>query len=84
VQVGLLPAGAAHAVPVDVVVARELHVIGSHGMAAHDYPAMLALVASGRLRPDLLGTARIGLDEAPAALAGVGERSPVGITGIRP
>jgi alcohol dehydrogenase len=84
VQVGLLPAGAAHAVPVDVVVARELHVIGSHGMAAHDYPAMLALVASGRLRPDLLVTDRIGLDEAPAALAGMGERSPVGITVIRP
>ena len=42
----------------DLVIARELEILGSHGMAAHDYPEMLALVAAGRLaratwsRPD--------------------------------
>jgi len=82
VQVGLLPE--APRVPMDLVIARELELLGSHGMAAHAYPAMLALVESGRLRPDRLVTARIGLEEAPAALAAMTDASPAGITVIRP
>ena len=73
VQVGLLPDGA-H-VPMDLVVAGELEVLGSHGMAAHAYPELLALVASGRLRPDLLVTRTLALPEAAEALADVG-RAP--------
>jgi len=68
VQVGLLLDPAGTALPMDVVVAHELEVYGSHGMAAADYPAMLDLVTSGAVRlHDLVG-AVIGLDEAPAAL----------------
>jgi D-arabinose 1-dehydrogenase-like Zn-dependent alcohol dehydrogenase len=78
VQVGLLPAGTG--VPMDQVVARELELVGSHGMAAHSYPELLALVASGRLRPDLLVTREISLDEAADALATVG--SVPGVTVI--
>ncbi len=70
VQVGLLPDGA-H-VPMDLVVARELAVLGSHGLAAHAYPPLLELVAAGRLGPDLLVTRELGLEEAGAALADVG------------
>ena len=47
-------------------------------MAAHAYPAMLDLVARGSLRPDLLVTRQIGLQEAGEALREVG-RAP-GIT----
>jgi alcohol dehydrogenase len=62
VQVGLLPE--APAVPMGVVIARELEVLGSHGMAAHSYGRLLALgLPIGRLV-----TRRIGLDEAPGAL----------------
>jgi alcohol dehydrogenase len=62
VQVGLLPE--APPVPMDVVIARELQVLGSHGMAAHAYGRLLALdLPIGRLV-----TRRIALDEAPAAL----------------
>ena len=70
VQVGLLlgPA-AAPPVPMDLVIARELEIYGSHGMAARDYPAMLAQVADGTLRPGLLVGQVIGLDQAGAALA---------------
>jgi D-arabinose 1-dehydrogenase-like Zn-dependent alcohol dehydrogenase len=82
VQVGLLPEPPR--VPMDLVIARELEVLGSHGMAAHAYPEMLALVEAGRLRPDELVTARIGLDDAPAALAAMGEAAPAGVTLIRP
>jgi alcohol dehydrogenase len=73
VQVGLLPpAQGRPAVPMDLVVARELQVLGSHGMAAHTYPAMLGLIAAGRLRPQALVTHELALDEAGAALAAVG------------
>jgi alcohol dehydrogenase len=82
VQVGLLPD--APRVPMGLVIGRELEVLGSHGMAAHAYPEMLALVAAGRLRPDRLVTSRIGLEEAPRALAAMSDASPVGITVIRP
>ena len=70
VQVGLLLADHARtALPMDRVVAWELEVYGSHGMAAHEYPAMLEQVSSGRLAPDRLVARTIGLDEAGAALA---------------
>jgi D-arabinose 1-dehydrogenase-like Zn-dependent alcohol dehydrogenase len=73
VQVGLLPpAQGRPAVPMDLVVARELQVLGSHGMAAHTYPALLGLIAAGRLRPQALVTRELALDEAGAALAAVG------------
>ena len=38
----------------NLVIARELEIYGSHGMAARDYPAMLRMVADGTLRPGLL------------------------------
>jgi alcohol dehydrogenase len=82
VQVGLLPEPPR--VPLGLVVARELEVLGAHGMAAHAYPEMLALVAAGRLRPGELVGARIGLDAAPAALAAMSEGSPDGVTVIEP
>jgi D-arabinose 1-dehydrogenase-like Zn-dependent alcohol dehydrogenase len=74
VQVGLLPPSLGEpAVPMSRVISLELEILGSHGMAAHAYDEMLALVASGRLRPDRLVTRHIGLDEAGAALAAMGE-----------
>jgi D-arabinose 1-dehydrogenase-like Zn-dependent alcohol dehydrogenase len=73
VQVGLLPPALGRPeVPMELVIARELAVLGSHGMAAADYPAMLSLIAAGRLRPDLLVTRELPLEDAGAALAAVG------------
>jgi D-arabinose 1-dehydrogenase-like Zn-dependent alcohol dehydrogenase len=83
VQVGLLPPGGT-AVPMDRVVAYELEILGSHGMAAHAYPEMMRQVSAGALRPDLLVTSVIGLDDAPAALAALSEGSGPGITVITP
>ncbi|WP_163509794.1 zinc-dependent alcohol dehydrogenase family protein [Fodinicola acaciae] len=82
VQVGLLPDGAN--LPMSRVVAYELSITGSHGMAAHAYDPMLTLVATGRLRPDLLITRTVSLDEAPRALVGMSEGSPTGVTMIAP
>jgi D-arabinose 1-dehydrogenase-like Zn-dependent alcohol dehydrogenase len=76
VQVGLLLGPASTPpLPMDLVVARELEVYGSHGMAAQDYPPMLDLIAAGRLDPRQLVGAVIGLDEAGAALAAMDEVS---------
>jgi D-arabinose 1-dehydrogenase-like Zn-dependent alcohol dehydrogenase len=73
VQVGLLLDPSGTALPMDLVVAHELEIHGSHGMAAADYPAMLALVTTGAVRlHDLVG-AVISLDEAPAALMAMDE-----------
>jgi alcohol dehydrogenase len=83
VQVGLLPRPPR--VPIDLVIARELELLGSHGMAARAYPELLALVAAGRLRPGDLVTREIGLDDVPAALVAMGEPGrPAGVTVIRP
>jgi len=68
VQVGLLLDGPTP-LPMDRVVAWELELYGSHGMAAHEYAAMLARVVAGELDLDRLVGAVIGLDEVPAALA---------------
>jgi D-arabinose 1-dehydrogenase-like Zn-dependent alcohol dehydrogenase len=81
VQVGLLLGQASTPpLPMDRVVAQELEVYGSHGMAAADYPAMLDLVADGTLRPDRLVGEVIGLESAGAALAAMD--LPATATGI--
>ncbi len=68
-QVGLLLGDAASPpLPMDLVLAHELEIYGSHGMAAHEYPAMLALIEDGALQPERLVGSVISLDEAPDAL----------------
>ncbi|MFJ9560648.1 zinc-dependent alcohol dehydrogenase family protein [Streptomyces fuscichromogenes] len=85
VQVGLLPSPDGNtAVPLARAIALELELLGSHGMAAHAYPAMLGLVRAGVLRPDLLVTSTIALDAAPAALAAMGGARAAGVTVIEP
>jgi alcohol dehydrogenase len=85
VQVGLLPPVDGHPrVPMARVIAWELDLLGSHGMAAADYPAMLALIATGALRPQRLIERVVGLDEAAALLPGFDQASPAGMTMIDP
>lgn len=87
VQVGLLVAEqASTALPMSLVVARELEIYGSHGMAAHEYPAMLAEVARGDLRPDRLVGTVIGLDDVPSALTAMSlpNVAASGMTVVRP
>ena len=50
-------------------------IYGSHGMAARDYPPMMAMVADGTLRPGLLIGAVIGLEGVGQALAAMDEFS---------
>jgi alcohol dehydrogenase len=66
------------------VIAYELDLLGSHGMAAADYPAMLELIAGGGLRPQDLIERVIGLHEAAALLPVFDQASPAGMTVIDP
>jgi D-arabinose 1-dehydrogenase-like Zn-dependent alcohol dehydrogenase len=85
VQVGLLPPVDGHPrVPMDRVIGWELDLLGSHGMAAADYPDMLALVEQGLLRPDQLVRRTIGLDDAAELLPTFDRATGAGITLIDP
>ena len=78
VQIGLL--AAEPVVPMPEVVARELTLFGSHGMAAADYPDLLASVGSGALRPQDLVEQHIGLDDVPAAMTAMARGELPGVT----
>lgn len=85
VQVGLLPPVDGHPrVPMARVIAWELEVLGSHGMAAADYPGMLALIASGALEPQKLIERVIGLDEAAELLPRMDSANVAGMTMVDP
>jgi alcohol dehydrogenase len=85
VQIGLLPSISGHPrVPMDRVIGWELDVLGSHGMAAVDYPGMLALIEQGALAPQRLVERVVGLEEAAALLPAFDRAIVAGITMIDP
>ena len=83
VQVGLMAGSERNPpLPMDLVIANELEIVGSHGMQATNYPAMLAKIAAGNLDPAALVRRTISLDEAAAELANVTLPSSPGMTVI--
>jgi alcohol dehydrogenase len=82
VQVGLLPGGPVP-LPMDLVIARELEIYGSHGMPARDYPDMMRLVADGTLHPGLLVGEVIALGDVGRALAAMDGPAGAGMTVVR-
>ncbi|MFM8283890.1 MAG: zinc-dependent alcohol dehydrogenase family protein [Planctomycetaceae bacterium] len=63
VQVGLLPgAQATPHVPMDLVIARELEILGSHGMPVAAYGDLVGLVAAGRIDPRRLVSDTVDLE----------------------
>lgn len=55
----------------DAVIANALEIIGSHGMRAHRYDAMLAMILSGQLQPEKLLGKTISLTEPIDVLTGL-------------
>ncbi len=85
VQVGLLPAAVGQPrLPMARVIGWELDLLGAHGMAAADYPGMLALIERGDLRPQDLIERVVGLEEASVLLPAFDSASPAGMTMIDP
>ena len=77
VQVGLM-LGDDQLAPLDWdrVVSRELQVLGCHGMAASEYPEMLAMIADGRLQPQRLIGSVVDLERAGEVLMAMDQPVP--------
>jgi alcohol dehydrogenase len=83
VQIGLMVADYKDApLPMNQVIAKELEILGSHGMQAHAYPPMLEMIRAGTLAPRQLIGKIISLEEAPAELEAMGEFQNLGVTVI--
>lgn len=83
IQVGLLLGDQANpALPMDRVIAHELQIMGSHGMPAHRYGAMLALIGSGRLQPQQLLGRTITLEQSIEVLTTMAGAHAPGVTVI--
>lgn len=82
VQIGM-PLGkhASPSVPLlESVYSRQISILGTRGIAASRFGALLALIEAGRLDVAKLITRRIGLDEVGAAIAAMDGYAGVGIT----
>jgi threonine dehydrogenase-like Zn-dependent dehydrogenase len=83
-QIGLT--GAAErgdiAVPIDMIVMKELTLLGSLGMVPPRYGTMLQLVERGVLRPGSLVSRTVSLEEAGAVLASMDHFGTVGLVVI--
>lgn len=81
IQVGLMLGDhAAPSVPMPKIVGQEIELLGSHGMQAHRYGAMLDMVESGKLNPARLVGDKISLEQAPDALINMDKFQSVGAT----
>jgi alcohol dehydrogenase len=83
VQVGIMESGQHNtAIPMDLVIGRELEILGSHGMQAHRYPEMLGMIRDGKLQPERLIGKTVSLEEAAIELTNMNSFSGVGVTVI--
>jgi len=70
------------ALPIDLLVLKEITVVGSLGMPAPRYGAMLGMVETGKLAPGKLVQQRIKLDEVSGVLESMDRYGTVGVTVI--
>jgi alcohol dehydrogenase len=83
IQIGLLAGDDFQPrIPMEHVIAKELELVGSHGMPAHRYDAMLDMIMSGTIDPRQLIGKAVSLEDAPAELEGMGQYGGAGITVI--
>ena len=81
IQVGLMTGDQqTPRIPMHKVIANELEIRGSHGMQAHRYDRMLAMIAAGDLTPEKLIGRTIDLGESITALASMGDFDTTGVT----
>jgi alcohol dehydrogenase len=66
----------------DLVIANELEILGSHGMQAFKYPEMLEMIKAGRLSPEKLIERTISLEESVRILPEMNQFKNSGITVI--
>ena len=62
------------------VIAHELEILGSHGMQAHRYDALFALIETGKLMPARLIGRTITLEQSIDALVNMDKFEVAGVT----
>ncbi|MGD8521669.1 MAG: zinc-dependent alcohol dehydrogenase family protein [Desulfobacterales bacterium] len=83
IQVGLMVADYSHpSVPMDKVIAHELEILGSHGIQAYEYPAVLAMIKSKKLCPEKLIGRTISLEESIGELVNMNKFAGTGVAVI--
>ena len=70
------------ALPMDLVIGRELEILGSHGMQAYKYRGMLEMISAGKLQPEKLIGKTISLEESLTELTQMNSFKGIGITVI--
>ena len=66
--------------PIDLIVVKELEVIGSANMPVSRFPDMMRMVESGMLQPEKMITKTVGLEEAADILYDMAEFKTPGLT----
>ena len=82
VQVGLPIGETKPVVPMGLVAAHEIEIVGSHGFDADDLPQLLDMVANQALDPAVLVERQVSLEQGAAALMDMDHGSPLGVTVI--
>lgn len=83
VQIGLMAGEhSTPGIPMGRVIAHELEILGSHGMQAHRYDDMLAMIHSGKLKPEKLIGQRITLEQSIDSLMAMDSYTGTGVTVI--
>ncbi len=81
IQVGLMLAEqSTPAIPMSKVIAHELEILGSHGMQAHRYDALFAMIEARKLTPEKLIGKRITLEQSIDALVNMDKFEVAGVT----
>ena len=70
------------AIPMDLVISRELEIYGSHGIQAYRYDILLGMIETGRLHPEQLIQARLTLRQGVDFLQKMDQFPGVGISVI--
>ena len=83
IQVGLMEAEHRHVkIPMDLVIARELEILGSHGMQAYKYGEMLEMIKKKKLQPEKLIGKTVSLEESLIELVNMNNFAGIGVTVI--
>lgn len=81
IQLGLMAGIEANPpIPMATVIANELEIIGSHGMAARHYSTIFELMEKGTLHPELLIQKNVSLEEGIIELMAMDQFKNTGVT----
>jgi D-arabinose 1-dehydrogenase-like Zn-dependent alcohol dehydrogenase len=83
VQIGLSTnegRGGSIPVPIDLIVSREIQIIGSNGMQVSKFSSMLGMVEKGVLKPGAMVSRTISVEEVGEVMAAMSDFAPVGVT----